>query len=276
MTTHYFTVDVEEYFHVSALEAFVRRTDWLAFQPRAAASVDRLLGLMAAYGVHGTFFVLGWVAEQYPDLVRRIAAAGHEIASHGWAHERVTTLTPKDFRNDIRRAKRALEDLCGQAVLGYRAPSFSITRDNEWALDVLVDEGYVYDSSLMPVRRPGYGYRGGGADVHWLRRAYGRLLELPPATLEVLGVRLPAGGGAYLRLLPAGVVRTAFKECEKRGMPGTLYVHPWEFDPDQPRFRVPWWTRIRHYGGLATAEGRLRRLFEEFRFGPIASCPELQ
>ena len=141
---------------------------------------------------------------------------------------------------------------------------------------MLIEEGYRYDSSLMPVRRPGYGYRDGAPDMHWLLRRAGWLLELPPTTLGVLGQRVPAGGGAYLRLFPPALLRAAFRDCERRGESGTLYVHPWELDPDQPRFDVPWWTKIRHYGGLARAEERLERLLNEFQFGPIASCPELQ
>ena len=275
MPTHYFTVDVEEYFHVTALEPVVAKAEWSRMPSRAAASMDRVLALLAAHGVTGTFFVLGWMAQHHPNLVRAIATAGHEIASHGWGHARVTTLTPDAFRQDVRRAKATLEDLCGRVVLGYRAPSFSITRDNEWALDVLIEEGYRYDSSLMPVRRPGYGFRDGGHDPHWLLRRAGWLLELPPATLGVLGQRVPAGGGAYLRLFPPAIIRAAFRRCERRGESGTLYVHPWELDPDQPRLNVPWWTRIRHYGGLARAQERLEQLLKEFRFGPIAACPEL-
>jgi len=185
-------------------------------------------------------------------------------------------LSPEEFRADVRRSKVALEDLCGRPVVGYRAPSFSITRENDWALDVLIEEGYTYDSSLMPVRRPGYGYSGGEFDIHWKLRRPGWLLELPPTTLGVLGVRVPAGGGAYLRLFPPGILRAAFREHERRGASGTLYVHPWEFDPGQPRFSVPWWTRMRHYGGIGGAESRLQRLLAEFRFAPIATCPELQ
>jgi polysaccharide deacetylase family protein (PEP-CTERM system associated) len=276
MAVHYFTVDVEEYFHVSALEPVVSRADWHRYPSRARESVDRLLTLLANQNVVGTFFVLGWLAQQHPYIVRAIADAGHEIASHGWGHARVTGLTREAFRDDVRRSKAALEDLCGMPVCGYRAPSFSITRENDWALDVLVEEGYRYDSSLMPVHRPGYGYRNGASDVHWLMRRAGWLLELPPTTLDVFGLRVPAGGGAYLRLFPPAVLRAAFRDCERRGESGTLYVHPWEFDPDQPRFDVPWWTRIRHYGGLAHAESRLTRLLKEFQFAAIASCPELQ
>jgi polysaccharide deacetylase family protein (PEP-CTERM system associated) len=276
MPVHYFTVDVEEYFHVSAFNSLVTMADWHRYPSRAALCMERLLSVLDDHQVRGTFFMLGWLAHRRPALVRMIADAGHEVASHGWGHERVTELSRDAFRLDVRQSKARLEDLCGMAVRGYRAPSFSITRENDWALDVLVEEGYAYDSSLMPVRRPGYGYRGGAADAHWLHRAAGPLLELPPATLDVLGMRVPAGGGAYLRLFPPAMLHAAFRDCDRRGVPGTLYIHPWELDPNQPRMNVPWWTRIRHYGGLAHTERRVRHLLSEFRFAPISSCPELQ
>jgi polysaccharide deacetylase family protein (PEP-CTERM system associated) len=274
--THYFTVDVEEYFQVSAFENVVSRTDWLRYPSRVEQNVEHLLKVLARYDVRATFFILGSVARRNPHVVRAIAGAGHEIASHGWSHARVTRLTPAEFRADVRRAKRTLEGVAGTPVIGYRAPSFSITRDNDWALDVLIEEGYRYDSSLVPVRRPGYGYAGGDPDAHWIGRAAGRLYELPPATLGLGRLRLPAGGGAYFRLLPSGIVRAAFHECERRGVSGTFYLHPWELDPDQPRMAVPWWTRLRHYGGLRRSDTRLDRLLQEFHFGPIADSPALQ
>ena len=267
---HHFTVDVEEYFQVSAFERIVPRADWGRHESRVGMSVARLLDLMARYEARGTFFVLGWVAERHPDVVRRIAAAGHEIASHGWDHVRVTELTPPTFRESVRRTKDALEALTGTGVLGYRAPSFSIVPKWEWALDVLVEEGYRYDSSLFPIRRPGYGYASALPDPHWLERESGRLPELPPATLMRFGVRLPAAGGAYFRLFPYALVRSAFRECARRGIPGTFYIHPWEVDPAQPRMDVPLLTRVRHYGGLARTAPRLERLLSEFRFTTMA------
>ena len=183
-------------------------------------------------------------------MVRAIARAGHEVASHGWDHRRVTEQSPEQFRDSVRRTKRLLEDLAGAAVLGFRAPSYSIVAGCEWALDVLVEEGYRYDSSLFPVRRPGYGYAHGARDPHWLERPAGRLAEVPPATLRVLGVNLPAAGGAYFRLFPYALVASALRAFERRGVPGTFYIHPWEIDPEQPRFAVPAMTRMRHYEGL--------------------------
>ena len=267
---HYFTVDVEEYFQVSALEPTVSRASWDGYASRLAPSVERLLQLLADAEARGTFFVLGWVAQRHAELVRRIAAAGHEIASHGWDHRRVTRQGPLAFRLSVRRSKRLLEDLVGQPVLGFRAPSFSIVAGREWALDILLQEGYRYDSSLFPVRRPGYGYPHGARDPYTLERGGGCLAEFPPATLRWAGVNLPAGGGGYFRILPYAVVRAALRRCERRHVPGTFYIHPWELDPEQPRFAVQWRTRLRHYTGLRRAEPRLRRLLSEFAFCAIA------
>lgn len=269
MTVHHFTVDVEEYFQVSAFESLVRRADWERFESRVGGSVSRLLELLARFETRATFFVVGWVAERHLDIVRAIARAGHEVASHGWEHARVTLQNPLEFRDSVRRTKHLLEDLTGAPVLGYRAPSYSIVPGREWALDILIEEGYRYDSSLFPVRRPGYGYPNGRSDPHWLERPVGRLAEVPPTTLRWGRVRLPAAGGAYFRLLPYALTRAALKQCERRGVPGTFYIHPWELDPAQPRLDVPWLTCVRHYGGLGRTAERLERLLGEFRFRPV-------
>ena len=270
MLRHHFTVDVEEHFQVSAFEPHVSRDRWDSLESRVAANVGTLLELLARHDARGTFFVLGCVAERHPDVVRMIAPAGHEVASHGWDHRRVTQQSPEEFRVSVRRTKAALEALSGAPVLGFRAPSFSIVPGREWALDILLEEGYRYDSSLFPVRRPGYGYASGRREPHWLERRTGRLAEIPPATLRIAGLNLPAAGGAYFRLLPYGLVRSALRDCERRGVPGTFYIHPWEIDPAQPRMVVPWATRLRHYGGLRRTVPRLERLLGEFRFTSIA------
>src|SRR5205809_5307804 len=189
MTAHHFSVDLEEYFQVSAFESLVARSAWEGLESRVAGQVARLLDLLAQHDARATFFVLGWVAERHAELIRTIARAGHEIASHGWDHARVTAQTPLQFRESIRRSKGVLEDLTGAPVLGFRAPSFSIVPGREWALDILIQEGYRYDSSLFPVRRPGYGYSNGRPDPHWLQRSVGRLVEVPPATLRRWGAR---------------------------------------------------------------------------------------
>ena len=249
---------------------YVARESWETRASRLRVGMDMLLALLDERKALGTFFVLGWVARHHPQVVRDIAAAGHEVASHGWGHERVTTLTPDEFRASVRSSKRDLEDIIGTPVVGYRAPSFSIVRGGEWALDILLDEGYRYDSSLYPVRRPGYGFAGGERDPHRLQRDAGVLHELPPATLQVGPAVLPAGGGAYFRILPYYVVRAAMASAARRRVPATFYIHPWELDPGQPRLDVPFTTRLRHYGGLARTVPRLRRLLGEFEFQTIA------
>jgi polysaccharide deacetylase family protein (PEP-CTERM system associated) len=268
---HHFTVDVEEYFQVVALSPHVPRDAWEDIPSRVEAPVERLLALLEEHDAGATFFVLGWIAERHPELVRRIAEAGHEVASHGQAHRRVAELTPEAFRESVRRSKAVLEELTSRPVLGYRAPSYSITRGREWALEILAEEGYHYDSSLFPVRRSGYGYAGGERGPYALDLEAGRLMEYPPSTARVAGATLPAAGGAYLRLLPYALVREGLRQAERAGYPGTFYIHPWELDPVQPRLDVPLKTRIRHYGGLRRTEPRIRRLLEDFRFQSIAA-----
>lgn len=267
---HHFTVDVEEYFQVSAFERTVAPHRWDGFESRVVPRVEELLELMDTLDARGTFFVLGWVAQRHPDLVRTIARAGHEVASHGWDHRRVTRQSRAEFRASVRRSKQLLEELTGLPVLGFRAPSFSIVPGREWALDELLETGYAYDSSLFPVRRPGYGYPGAQRFIHrWVRPA-GILVEVPPATLRVCGCNLPAAGGAYLRHFPVGLVSAALRAFGRRGEAGTVYVHPWEWDAGQPRLPAGWLTRVRHYGGLETTWRKMQTLLREFRFVPIA------
>lgn len=266
---HHFTVDVEEYFQVSAFEPHVSRAEWGHFESRVTGAVDTLLALLDRHGARATFFVLGWIAERHPLLVKAIAAADHEVASHGWDHRRVTDQSPDQFRESVRRTKGVLEGLVGEPVVGFRAPSFSIVPGREWALELLIEEGYAYDSSLFPIARRGYGYPGAVRDPHLLKTKAGTLLELPPATLHRAGINFPAAGGAYFRLLPYALTRAAFRDCARRQVPGTFYVHPWEVDPDQPRLDVSWSARTRHYGGLARTVPRLERLLAEFRFNSV-------
>jgi polysaccharide deacetylase family protein (PEP-CTERM system associated) len=270
-TPHFFTVDVEEYFQVKALESAIARDEWLSRPSRVAGSVDVLLRRLERNGSRGTFFVLGWLAKHRPEVVRAIADAGHEVSSHGFGHRPVTTLDRDAFREDVRSAKRSLEDLLGVAVLGYRAPNFSIIPGYEWAFDVLLEEGYVYDSSLFPIRRRGYGYPTAKRTPHFIQTTRGKLAEFPLATTSILGYPVPAAGGGYLRQFPFTVIRRAFREATQRGEPATFYIHPWEVDPDQPRVRVSSVTRIRHYRGLDDALIRIDRLLAEFRFETIAS-----
>ncbi|CAN5897621.1 DUF3473 domain-containing protein [soil metagenome] len=270
MAVHHFTVDVEEYFQVSALEGVVSRADWDAMPSRVVNSTRCLMELLARRGARATCFVLGWIAERHPDLIRELAAAGHEIASHGWDHRRVTTQTRDEFRDSVRRTKTLLEDLTGEGVWGYRAPSYSIVPGREWALDILVEEGHRYDSSLFPIRRRGYGFPAGGRDAHVLERAAGPLIEVPPATLRIGSLNLPGGGGAWFRLLPAALTHAAFAQAERREAAATFYIHPWELDVEQPRMSVSLPTRVRQYGGIGRMNNRLDRLLRRYRFQPIA------
>ena len=266
---HIFSVDVEEYFHALALAPAAPRSRWGSLPSRVEETTGLLLDELDRCGAHGTFFVVGWVAEQCPGLVRRISDAGHEIASHSHWHRQVFSLTPQEFRKDLRVSKEALEQITGRPVYGFRAPAFSIIPGTEWAFDVLLEEGFSYDSSLFPIHRPHYGYPGVPTDPYAIRRASGLLVELPPATTTIGGVRVPAAGGAYLRQLPFGLTQRAFREYTARGVSGMFYVHPWEVDPGQPRLQVGWLQTIRHYRGLDRMLGRVSRLLDEFRFTSV-------
>lgn len=260
------TIDVEDYFQVSALEPHFPRSQWDRVPCRVERNVERILEMLDERGVQATFFTLGWVAERYPQLIRRVAAAGHEVASHGFAHERASALTPARFLDDIRRAKAALEDLSGHAVIGYRAPSFSIGAGNPWAHDCIAEAGYAYSSSVYPVRHDHYGMP--DAPRFPYRLANG-LLEVPVTTMRWLGRNWPAGGGGYFRLLPYAVSRWQIARVNRDdGRPAIFYFHPWELDPDQPRVAgVGARTRFRHYVNLGRTERRLRRLLRDFAWG---------
>ena len=266
------SVDVEDYFQVSAFDGVVDRSLWHTFESRVSANTERLLALFDEAGVRGTFFVLGWVAERHPALVRRIHAAGHELASHGYGHELVYDLTPEAFCADLARAREAIGNASGVAVGGYRAPSFSITERSLWALDVLVAEGYTYDASVYPIRHDRYGIPSWPRHLTRIARPGGSIWEFPGSTINVGGVNLPIGGGGYFRLLPYWWTAKGFQRLNRReGRPGVFYLHPWEIDPGQPRVRAGVVAGARHYRGLDRTEDRLRRLLREFRFGPIST-----
>lgn len=264
---HVFTVDVEEYFQVHAFEDLVHTEEWDCFPSRVARSTDRILELLEESGTRATFFVLGWVAERRPAMVRRIAGAGHEVASHSYWHERVGDMGPERFRADARKSKQVLEEITGQSVVGYRAPSFSLVPGTEWMLDVLVEEGYRYDSSLFPARRVGAGgYPSAGRWPQLVETEAGRILEIPLTTVRWAGLTLPAAGGAYLRHLPYGVVQSGLRQFEGEGHPGVFYVHPWELDPEQPTIPASLGARLRHYRNLDSTEALLERVLGEFDF----------
>jgi polysaccharide deacetylase family protein (PEP-CTERM system associated) len=268
--TNVLTVDVEDYFHVSAMEPLAPRDRWSSFESRVVNSTQRVLDLMAEAHVTGTFFILGWVADQYPSLVRRIVAGGHEIASHSYWHRLVYRMTPQQFRDDLRRAKTAIEAAAGVAVYGFRAPSFSITEDSLWAFDVLVDEGYRYDASVFPIRHDRYGIPSAPREAHRVTRAGGSLLEIPATAGRIGSMALPIGGG-YFRLMPYALTRWAIGHLNRAGQPAMFYTHPWEFDPDQPRLPASPVVRLRHYNHLAQTAPRFQRMLAQFQFGPISS-----
>jgi polysaccharide deacetylase family protein (PEP-CTERM system associated) len=253
----------------------VSRGSWDEYESRVVANTHRLLDLFDATGTTSTFFVLGWVAERHPSLVRDIVGRGHEIASHGYHHQLAYMLTPQQFREDVRTAKATLEDMAGCQVLGYRAPSYSIIGSNLWALDVLIEEGYAYDASIFPIHHDRYGIPGASRHVHVLARKSGSLVEFPPSTVRVGGMNLPVSGGGYFRLLPYRWTTWGIARINAEGHPAMFYVHPWELDPGQPRMAVGRLTRMRHYGGLGSTEQRLAKLLRAFRFAPVSNVMNL-
>ncbi len=264
------TVDVEDYFQVSAFDDVVSRSSWDGRESRVCGNTDRLLDLFAESNVKSTFFVLGWVADRFPKLIRRIVAEGHELASHGYEHRLVYSQTSREFREDLRNARFALEQAGGSPVLGYRAPSFSIVNDSLWAIDVLIEEGYAYDSSIYPIRHDRYGIPGWTRGVHRIERAGGSIWELPGSTLRLGSANLPIGGGGYFRLLPYGWTRHGISRLNTARQPAIFYLHPWEIDPHQPRIPAGRVSSFRHYRNLAQTEPRLRRLLREFPFGRVS------
>ncbi len=264
------SVDVEDYFHANALASVVPRADWDRMESRVVANTRRLLDLFDAAGVRSTFFVLGWVAERHPALVTEIAGRGHEIASHGYAHELIYTQTPEVFRQDIRRARALLEDITGTRVSGYRAPSYSITNQSLWALDVLIEEGHEYDSSIFPIRHDRYGIPGSPRHPYVITRNAGTILEVPPSTVRWGATNLPIAGGGYFRLLPYWWTRRGIAQLNRRERrPAIFYLHPWEIDPGQPRLAAGTVSRFRHYRNLDKTETRLKQLLRDFRFAPM-------
>lgn len=260
--------DVEDWFQVENLRAATPRTQWDVLPLRVERSTGEILDILAERGVKATFFVLGWVAQRCPALVRRIHEAGHEVASHGYGHDLVYQLNPQQFREDARRAKSLLEDLTGTRVIGYRAPNFTIVEQTRWALDVLKEEGFVYDSSVFPLTwHDRYGFRScGTTPFEWDNG----LIEVPIAVSRISGLSLPVGGGGYFRLMPYLYFRTLLARTNRQGNAFTFYLHPWEFDPSQPRVQgVRLQHRFRHYVNLARTAPRLRRLLDDFEFEPI-------
>lgn len=262
------SVDVEDWFQVGAFENVIDRDSWSTLPDRVEANCDRILELFAAADVHATFFTLGWVAQRHPALMQRIAAAGHEIASHGWDHARVFTFDRASFREDLLKSRKAIEDASGAAVTGYRAPSFSIDQRTPWAYMELAEQGYAYSSSVAPIAHDHYGWRE-APRFAFRPLPWSDLVEIPVTTAEFAGRRLAAGGGGFFRVLPYAFSRWAIRQVNHRdARPAVFYFHPWEIDPAQPRVgNAPLKSRLRHYSKLEGMAGKLRQLIDDFEWG---------
>ncbi len=265
-----FTVDVEDYYMVSAFADVVRFEDWHKYESRVVDNTCRILDLMYEYKVRGTFFVLGWLAARHASLIRKIHDSGHEIACHGYRHRLVYDMTPEQFRKDVRLTKTLLEDISGSQVFGFRAASYSIIQKSLWALDILAEEGYCYDSSIFPIHHDRYGIPNANRFPHVIRTKSGNLTEFPPSTCSLLGHNIPVCGGGYLRILPENFIKAAIRRINNQEMqPVITYIHPWEIDVDQPRLNGRFQSRIRHYLNLKSTLPKITALLGEFRFTPL-------
>jgi polysaccharide deacetylase family protein (PEP-CTERM system associated) len=268
--THVLSVDVEDYFQVEAFAGLVDRKSWDKWPSRVVANTHRVLDLFDQHNARGTFFFVGWVAERFPHLVREVQSRGHELACHSFWHRTVYSLTPDEFRKDTRQAKQVIEDATGAVVNGYRAPSWSITKSCVWALDILAEEGFTYDSSIYPIHHDLYGVP--GAQRFPYTHACSNeltLREFPPATLRFLGTNFPAAGGGYLRIFPSAFAELAFRTFEKNGERVVVYLHPWELDPEQPRIQGPLKSRVRHYTNLKHMHAKLDTVLSRRKFQPF-------
>lgn len=265
------TVDVEDYFHVSAFSECIDKKDWDSYPLRVEKNTRRLLDLFDLHSVKATFFVLGWVAERTPGLVREIAARGHEVACHGYSHQLVYNQSPGIFREETIRSKTLLEDIIQSPVNGYRAASYSITGRSLWALDIIADAGFEYDSSIFPVRHDRYGIPDASVYPHRLKTPNGSwLVEFPLSTARIFGLRLPVAGGGYFRLYSYAITKAGLNQINRRKKPFIFYLHPWEIDTEQPKISAGWKSRFRHYNNLDKCEHRLKRLMNDFNFGTAA------
>ncbi|MDH5764701.1 MAG: DUF3473 domain-containing protein [Gammaproteobacteria bacterium] len=267
VTQNALTVDVEDYFHVSAFAKSIKTQDWEKHPLRVENNTRRLLDLFDSYDTKATFFVLGWVAERVPDLIKDIADRGHEVACHGFSHQLVYSQSPKIFREETFRSKHLLEDIVQTPVRGYRAASYSITDKSRWALDILVEAGFEYDSSIFPVRHDRYGIPDAHEHPHIIKTPNDNsLVEFPLSTAKLFKYRLPVAGGGYFRLYPYAVTHAGLAQINRRQQPFIFYLHPWEIDPEQPKISASWLSRFRHYNNLDKCEGRLCRLLSDFKF----------
>ena len=267
MPSNVISVDVEDYFHVEAFSDIVDRKQWSQYPCRVEDNTRRILDLLESCGVKGTFFILGWVAERYPRLVGEIVSRGHEPACHSYWHRLIFNLQPEEFREDTLHAKTVIEQAAGAPVYGYRAPSFSIVARSIWALEILAESGFTYDSSIFPIHHDTYGIPAAPRAPFRMDTPAGPIVEYPITTFRLLGEQnLPVGGGGYLRMLPFWYTRLGFRRLHAEKIPLVVYIHPWEVDPDQPRLPGRWKSRLRHYTNLGKTGGRLRRLLELDQF----------
>jgi polysaccharide deacetylase family protein (PEP-CTERM system associated) len=257
------SVDVEDYFHAEVFSGVVDRARWDSYTSRVEPNTRRLLEMLAKLNVHGTFFVLGWVAERFPALVREIAAGGHELACHSYWHRLIYKLEPAEFREDTRRAKTVIEQISGRAVSGYRAPTYSVIDRSVWALDILTELGFTYDSSIYPIHHDRYGMPGAPRGPFRFQTPSGPMTEFPLTTFRLAGNNMPVGGGGYLRLLPRLYTRLGLQQVQKEGLPIVIYIHPWEVDAEQPRLPVSLKSRLRHYTNLSRTFDRLQSVLQE-------------
>lgn len=261
------TVDVEDYFHVSAFANSINRTDWDNHVSRVEKNTHRLMDLFDEAQVKATFFVLGWVADRNTSLIKEIAHRGHEVACHGYSHQLIYNQTPDVFREETIRSKALLEDIVQVPVRGYRAASYSITDNSLWALDILAEAGFEYDSSIFPIRHDRYGIPDAKEMPHVLQTPQGHsLVEFPLSTAKIFNHKLPVAGGGYFRLYPYALTKAGLRQINRRQQPFIFYLHPWEIDPDQPRVEASWFSRFRHYNNLGKCEVRLQRLLKDFQF----------
>lgn len=265
------TIDVEDYYHVSAFAKSINRKDWPDMQSRVEANTDLLIELFSEHNIKATFFVLGWVAERYPQIVRSIIESGHEVASHGYSHQLVYNQSIEEFTDETKRSKQILEDLAQKPVLGYRAASYSITKKSEWALDILHELGFKYDSSIFPVHHDRYGMPG-TPQFPYIRKTLksAEIIEFPISSVKMLGYQLPIAGGGYFRLFPYFFSRFGLNKINKTNNPFVFYLHPWEIDPEQPRIEASLFSKFRHYNNLKKCESRLRQLINDFNFTTVS------
>lgn len=260
------TIDVEDYFQVENFKKEIKFSDWSTYESRVEANTEKVLGILSEKDIKATFFVLGWIAERYPELIKKIHEDGHEVANHGYAHQLIYDQAQEEFREDLKKSKKILEDIIGEKVMGYRAPSFSITHKSTWALDILMEEGFAYDSSLFPI----YHDLGGLPDAkrypNKMHNHKHEIIEIPMSTVKVAGNNVPFSGGGYFRLLPYGLIRWAAKRVNNEGYPVVVYLHPWEFDESQPRIKTRNIKRFRHYVNIYKTEEKFKKLLNDFKF----------